>query len=227
MSKPQWLPLIEQQLKENPKSVSYAFSTLSEEGKPKVRYVIHRGITPSSLLLTTTDTRMSKPVHLKHDPTVEIAWWIESTNVQFRITGKAVTIPSSTSSNSTENSDTLDAIRLLGVEGLEEGTKEYWENKRKELWKGVSGHLRAGFGRPTPGKQLDQVESSDNWPETIPAESDKPEEQKTIESAYSHFAIIAIAPEQVEYLELKPIPNRRTQWKRQNNGEWEETKVAP
>ncbi|WRT64641.1 uncharacterized protein IL334_001575 [Kwoniella shivajii] len=224
MSKPQWLPLIEQQLKENPKALSYAFSTLSEENKPKVRFVIHRGITSSALLLTTTDTRMSKPVHLAHSPTTEIAWWIENTNVQFRITGSAVTIPSS----SADDEDKFkEAIKKLGVEGSEEGTKEYWVEKKKELWKSVSGHLRAGFGRPKPGTPLDQVPSSDTWPETIPAESDKPEEQKTIKFAYDNFAIIAIAPEAVEYLELKPIPNRRTQYKRQSNGEWEETKVAP
>ncbi|WWD00705.1 hypothetical protein V866_007640 [Kwoniella sp. B9012] len=221
MSKTPWLPLIEQQLKENPKSTTYAFSTLSEEGNPKVRFVIHRGISPNALLLTTTDTRMSKPKHISHSPTVEIAWWIEATNVQFRITGKAVSIPTPSSSSIQE------AIKTLGVDGLEEGSEKWWESKRKELWGGVSGHLRAGFGRPTPGKKLDEVEGSDKWPETIPAESDKQDEQKTIDAAYDHFAIIAIAPEAVEYLELKPIPNRRTQWKRKEGGEWEETKVAP
>ncbi|WWC59578.1 uncharacterized protein I303_102135 [Kwoniella dejecticola CBS 10117] len=221
MSKPQWLPLVEQQLKENPKSTTYAFSTLSEEGKPKVRFVIHRGITSNGLLLTTTDTRMAKPQHLAHSATTEVAWWIEPTNVQFRITGPAATIHPS--------QDLQKAFKTLGVEGQtdEEGSAEWWENKRKELWKGVSGHLRAGFGRPPPGKKLDEVEGSDKWPETIPAESDKPEEQKTIQNAYDHFAIIAIAPEAVEYLELKPVPNRRTQYRRQGDGEWEETKVAP
>ncbi|WWC68069.1 uncharacterized protein I206_101988 [Kwoniella pini CBS 10737] len=220
MSKPHWLPLIEQQLKENPKSTTYAFSTSSEEGKPKVRYVIHRGITSNALLLTTTDTRMAKPQHIAHSPTIEIAWWIEPTNVQFRITGKAVTIHPS--------QDLKKAFETLGTEGKEEeGNEEWWENKRKDLWKSVSGHLRAGFGRPTPGKELDKVENSENWPETIPAESDKPDEQKVIKNAYDHFAIIAIAPEAVEFLELKPIPNRRTQYKRQSNGEWNETKVAP
>ncbi|WVF69642.1 hypothetical protein IAT40_004421 [Kwoniella sp. CBS 6097] len=229
MSKPQWVPLLEQQLKENPKSTTYAFSTLSKEGNPKVRYVIHRGITRSSLLLTTTDTRMGKPEHLAHSPTIELAWWIEPTNVQFRITGQAVTIPSSTGS-STTSADTTDfdkAIKVLGLEGQEEGKADWWENERKKLWEGVSGHLRAGFGRPPPGKKLDEVESSDKWPETIPAKSDKPDEQKTIDYAYSHFAIIAIAPQAVEFLELKPIPNRRTQWRRQDDASWDETKVAP
>ncbi|OCF30770.1 hypothetical protein I316_07577 [Kwoniella heveanensis BCC8398] len=222
-SKPQWVPLLEQQLKENPKSTTYAFSTLSKEGNPKVRYVIHRGITPSSLLLTTTDTRMGKPEHLAHSPTIELAWWIESTNVQFRITGQAVTIASGA------ETDFDKALHVLGLKAgqEEEGKAEWWENERKKLWEGVSGHLRAGFGRPPPGKKLDEVESSDKWPETIPAKSDEPDEQKTIDYAFSHFAIIAIAPQAVEFLELKPIPNRRTQWRRQADGSWDELKVAP
>ncbi|WVR04766.1 hypothetical protein IAU60_001778 [Kwoniella sp. DSM 27419] len=227
MSKPQWVPLLEQQLKENPKSLSYAFSTLSKEGNPKVRYVIHRGITPSSLLLTTTDTRMSKPVHLAHSPTIELAWWIENTNVQFRVTGQAVTVPTSSGAGDESSSVFLDAIKTLGVDGLEEGKAEWWDDQRRKLWESVSGHLRAGFGRPPPGKKLDEVESPDKWPETIPAKSDDAAEQKTIDYAYSHFAIIAIAPQAVEYLELKPVPNRRTQWKRNPNGDWDETKVAP
>ncbi|WWD21614.1 hypothetical protein CI109_106100 [Kwoniella shandongensis] len=222
MSKPAWTSALEQQLKDNPKSVTYAFSTLSSENKPKVRYVVHRGVTPSNILLTTTDTRMSKPAHLAHSPTVEIAWWIENTNVQFRITGQAYSLPLTTTAPEFPT-----IIKGLGLEGKEEGNAEWWEKKRKELWGSVSGHLRAGFGRPTPGKKLEEVEGSDKWPETIPAESDDPEESKTITNALDHFAIIAIKPEAVEYLELKPIPNRRTQWALQGDGSWQETKVAP
>ncbi|KAK8847523.1 hypothetical protein IAR55_005381 [Kwoniella newhampshirensis] len=224
MSKPAWANALDQQLKENPKALSYAFSTLSSENKPKVRFVIHRGVTPSNLLLTTTDTRMSKPAHLAHSPTVELAWWIEDTNVQFRITGQAYTLPPDLSSKSDEASKIIEGLKM---EGKEEGSAEWWEKKRKELWGGVSGHLRAGFGRPTPGKKLEEVEGSDKWPETIPAESDDPEERKTIEYALEHFAIIAIRPEAVEFLELKPIPNRRTQWTVQADGTWQESKVAP
>lgn len=56
MPNPAWISALEGQLKENPKSVSkylalepllhlttgYALSTLTPDGKPKVRYVIHR-----------------------------------------------------------------------------------------------------------------------------------------------------------------------------------------
>lgn len=45
-AKPAWLSILEQQLKENTKCLAYAFSTLSQEGTPKVRHVIHRGCEP-------------------------------------------------------------------------------------------------------------------------------------------------------------------------------------
>ena len=55
---------------------------------------------------------------------------------------------------------------------------------------------------------------------------DDPKENELIEQALSHFALIAIVPDEAEYLELKPMPNRRTQW-RSKAGEWEKTGVAP
>lgn len=62
-------------------------------------------------------------------------------------------------------------INGLKVTGTEESQKEWWEGKRNELWQGVNGRLRAGFGRPSPGKRLEEVEDSSKWPETIPAKS--------------------------------------------------------
>ncbi|WVQ75905.1 hypothetical protein IAR50_005540 [Cryptococcus sp. DSM 104548] len=222
-SKPVWVGILEQQLKENPKALAYAFSTLASNGDPKVRHVIHRGITPSSILLTTTDTRMSKPVHLSHSPRFEIAWWLPDTNVQFRITGQAYTIPPTFA----QDGNAGQIIKELGVEGKEEGTAEWWQGKREELWEGVSGHLRAGFARPAPGAELKDAEDSSKWPETIPAQSDDEKDKELVKTALDHFALIALRPTAVEYLELKPIPNRRTQWKSQDGKAWTEYKVVP
>jgi hypothetical protein len=49
----------------------------------------------------------------------------------------------------------------------------------------------------------------------------------TIKYAKSHFAILAISAQQVDYLELKPLPNRRAGYVRQNDGEWTKEDVAP
>jgi hypothetical protein len=59
------------------------------------------------------------------------------------------------------------------------------------------------------------------------ASQDDPEEKKQIESALKNFALVAIQVDAFEYLELAETPNRRTQWIRQDDGSWEERKVAP
>nr|ODN93658.1 hypothetical protein L204_04841 [Cryptococcus depauperatus CBS 7855] len=224
-----WVSVLEKQLEENPKCIVFALSTLSPENKPRVRHVNYRGLTPSNLILTSTDLRWSKPVHLNHSSTIEIAWWLRDTNTQFRITGQAFIIPPSAESEGWDK-----VIEGLHLTGKEEGKKDWWCKKKDELWSVLSGHLRASFGRPIPGRKLEEVDDSGEWPETIPAKSrqDDVKEQKLIEKAWSNFAIIAIRPEAVEFLELNPVPNRRTQWawkKRSDGleiGSWEEVKVT-
>lgn len=128
-----------------------------------------RTVTPSScLLVTTTDTRMQKANHLAAHSDVEIAWWIEPTNTQFRISGQAVTIasPSIDSEGSIQNK-----LRKLKPFG-DEKQADWWESERARIWKSVSGHLRAGFARPAPGTPLDQADRKpEDWSESIPAES--------------------------------------------------------
>ncbi len=58
-------------------------------------------------------------------------------------------------------------------------------------------------------------------------EQDDPKMKKDIEFALNNFALLAIDPTNVEYLELKPTPNHRTQWNKQPNGDWERVEVAP
>ena len=58
------------------------------------------------------------------------------------------------------------------------------------------------------------------------SEQDDPEKQKEIDAAFNNFALLVIKAEAAEYLELKPQPNVRTQWKRQGD-DWKETKVCP
>lgn len=127
--------------------------------------IIHSTVTPGNILITTTDTRMQKPVHLKHNPVLEIAWWIDDSAVQFRITGDGYTIPSPTSPNGPELLAT--AVKALGEDGASgrEGNEEWWEAKRKEMWeKEMSGHLRGSFGRPNPGKKMSEIEEKpEDW----------------------------------------------------------------
>jgi len=99
---------------------------------------------------------MQKPNHLAHDPTLEIAWWIEETAVQFRLTGRGYAVPP-------DAEGTKKAIETIGVEGEEQDVK-WWDNKREQVWGDFSGHLRGSFGRPPPGRKLEDVkEKPEDW----------------------------------------------------------------
>ncbi|ORY30325.1 hypothetical protein BCR39DRAFT_494590 [Naematelia encephala] len=226
--KPEWVEKFESIVKPSQDYTTYALSTLNPEGKPKVRHVIHRDLTPSALFLTTTDTRMQKPVHLRHDPTVEIAWWIVEPAVQFRITGQAYVIPPANEADSA--SKFHDILTGLGLDPDKnvEGKPEWWEGQRKLLWdKAMSGHLRGSFGRPPPGTPLSEIEQKpEDWISSLPNDSDDPKVKKDIEYALSHFALLAIKPTGFELLELKATPNKRTQWTLKGD-EWVRVEVAP
>ncbi len=130
-------------------------------------------VTPGNVLLTTTDTRMQKPVHLASNPILEIAWWIDDSAVQFRITGEGYTVPSPDAPN---GHDLIDkAVKALGQDGAggREGNPEWWEGKRREMWaKEMSGHLRGSFGRPQPGKKMSEiVEKPEDWLQRLDVES--------------------------------------------------------
>jgi pyridoxamine 5'-phosphate oxidase len=111
---------------------------------------------------------MAKPAHLAAHPALELAWWFEQPNTQFRITGKGVTIPAP----SVESKESIEKkLKSIGAKSEEE-LGDWWEKERKRVWEGVSGHLRAGFARPPPGSKLEDADRKpEDWPETIPTSS--------------------------------------------------------
>ena len=125
-------------------------------------------VTPSNLLLTTTDTRMQKPTQLASHHDVEIAWWIEPPAIQFRLQGKAYTLPP-------DKTEVAKALKAMGLQG-DEADGKWWENKRKEVWeKEMSGHLRGSFARPAPGTPLDQIDTKpEDWPTKLDPDSVRP-----------------------------------------------------
>jgi pyridoxamine 5'-phosphate oxidase len=151
-----------------PHRPAYPFSTYStSDNAPKVRYVVHRSLTPlSNLLLTSTDHRMKKYKELEENPNVELAFWMEKTGVQFRISGKAAVLP-----NKPEEKSALEKIlkETLHAKGSE-ATPEYWTQKRDEEFEKMSGHLRATFARPPPGTPLEDLKEGEkpgDWSESI------------------------------------------------------------
>lgn len=149
---------------------AYPFASVDPTtGAPKVRYVVHRALTPhSSILLFTTDTRMNKVNHLEKSPLAESSFWVDETGIQFRIAGKAYVVPSDADTSDSSRTAAEAIIQSMGAQG-DERTVDWWIGERERNWReGISGHLRATFARPTPGTPLDQCNvKPEDWTETI------------------------------------------------------------
>lgn len=66
------------------------------------------------------------------------------------------------------------------------------------------------------------------WPETVPKrdEADGEEQERLVKQALDNFVLVVLDPTEIDFLELNPIPNRRTTWTK-NGREWKEQIVVP
>src|SRR6266702_12811 len=208
----------------------FQLATVDDAGKPCVRSLIHRAfLVPSSrpafpVLVTSTDIRTPKVHQIAHADTVELAWWINATLDQFRISGLARVFASPQQSIP---APLHNAVECAGINALEM-TGFDWEAKRRELFDAVSEEMRATWCRPTPGTPLKDGEDANDWPLRVP----KPNEAKTdrekelAELALSNYALIAIEPLRVDWLQMAIKPNQRTFFTRTEDG-WSEEVVVP
>jgi pyridoxamine 5'-phosphate oxidase len=206
---------------------AYSLATLLSNSSgtfPRSRSVIHRGIvSPSSsrpLLLTTTDIRTPKAHQLHANPNSEATFWFAGPKVQFRIVASTYLLPQS----SHPWHASFPAYELTGSEN----SQFNWDHERLEAFDGISGHLRASFVRPVPGTPTASYEEAKKWPETAAkrGEAKEEEEKRVVEEALTNFALVVLDAAEVEFLELGPIPNRRTKWTKKGN-QWEEQIVVP
>ncbi|KZW00494.1 hypothetical protein EXIGLDRAFT_721269 [Exidia glandulosa HHB12029] len=207
-----WLARLTQALSKHPSSNTYSLATV-EDKIPRVRTVVHRTFlgqdTPAPLLVTTTDVRTPKSAQIADNWNTEICWWIEPTQEQWRITGNALLVPHS---------------KHTGRIGeLPPGYD--WTEERQRTFNTVSGRIRASFCRPVPGTSL---EPGTTWPEQLPplGEWKNDVEREQVETAFENFALLVICPLEVDFVELKPIPNIRTTYAI-HDGKWEERAVVP
>ena len=111
----------------------------------------------------------------------------------------------------------------LGGSGIAALSKEDfdWEEKRKEMFGGMSRHMKATWCRPVPGSRLEGGDEA-RWPVTVDDEGDV-----NWQTALGNFALVVVDPTEVDYVELGPIPQRRTRFWRTPEGLWEEEAVVP
>ncbi|KAJ3754651.1 hypothetical protein EV360DRAFT_51196 [Lentinula raphanica] len=247
---PRWQSAITNALEKYEKSVVMQLASIDVNSPiPTVRSLIFRSfVNPSSnpglpLILTTTDVRSPKTAQIIANPNVHIAWWIEGSQEQYRITGKASLIPSpqdplhkhflhsATSPSSSPSPSPNTGMAALNQENFD------WEAKRLEVFKTMSAHMKASWCRPTPGSPLvGGEEEAKKWPERVdePSEPEGPDEseesrenRKNWETSFRNFALILVDPSEVDYVELGVLPNRRTQFSRSSRGIWKEQALVP
>ncbi|CAK9786108.1 hypothetical protein CC85DRAFT_283786 [Cutaneotrichosporon oleaginosum] len=123
---------------------------------------------------------------------------------------------------------TLSALVSWGVApNAPESSPSWWEAERARIWDSLSPALRATFARPAPpGSTLADAPSPETWITRMEAHAKNPEEAKGLTEAWEHFAVIALAPERVEMLELACEPHRRACWVRDGDS-WVKEELVP
>ena len=209
----------------------FQLATIDETGTPRVRSLINRAflVPPSSpalaLLVASTDIRTPKVQQIAYAHTVELAWWVNATSDQFRITGPAriFAAPEHSISSPPRNAPDSAGIKALEASGFD------WEAKRRELFDAVSEQMRATWCRPPPGSILKGgYEEMNDWPVKVPKPSDAKtkKEKELAELALSNYAIVVIEPLNVDWVQMAIKPNRRTFFAREGS-EWKEEVVVP
>jgi hypothetical protein len=108
-----------------------------------------------------------------------------------------------------------------------ESSRSWWEAERARIWDSLSPALRATFARPAPpGSTLADAPSPETWITRMEAHAKNPEEAKGLIDAWEHFAVVALAPERVEMLELACEPHRRACWVRDGDA-WVKEELVP
>ncbi|KAF8204146.1 hypothetical protein K438DRAFT_1819155 [Mycena galopus ATCC 62051] len=228
MAVPRWKAALDNALAAHSKSTVIQLASLDPSTPvPHVRSLIFRRfVSPTDnpahpLLLATTDIRTPKTAQMIANPHVQVVWWIDGSQEQYRFAGKAHIIPAPVHA--------LHKHFLHTVGPLSEGGDYDWEAKRIEVFKSMSPMMKASWCRPTPGSRLEGGEDeAKKWPVKLEEPEAGDEEGKRLwEMSLSNFALVIIEPQDVDYVELRPIPNRRTRFWRTSGGVWNEEALVP
>ncbi|SPO45463.1 related to tRNA dihydrouridine synthase [Moesziomyces antarcticus] len=207
----------------------------------------------SPCLLTTTDVRTPKVQQLTsqsslraHGPDgsrggeCEIAWWIESAQLQFRISGTVHVLPTPGHPlRSLFPFERLSPPRAPGSEAIDAFD---WDKERKRIFDKLNPGLLASFCRPTPGSahpnadRLQQAKPKDDtsspWPLELPSpgKEENEEQKRMLEQSEKNFALVVVEPYKVDLVNL--ADDTRTVYELQPGecaatGRWTARRVVP
>ncbi|EJF67430.1 hypothetical protein DICSQDRAFT_158842 [Dichomitus squalens LYAD-421 SS1] len=234
-SAPRWVEAINKALghPDNKGKIIYQIATVDTNGQPRVRSQVHRGFMEPDghpelpILVTSTDARTPKVGQLHSHQRTELAWWMEGSQDQFRISGITHIFPSpaqgAPGNGPTPIADEAIALKLLQNSGFD------WEAKRKETFDGMKPGMRASWAIPyPPGTFLPSYDEQKKWPKEVPLEQDAKtdEDKKNIDFAFRNFALMLFEPVQVDWVALGVHPNQRIKFTR-DEGVWIEQQVVP
>ncbi|KAF8346930.1 pyridoxamine 5'-phosphate oxidase-domain-containing protein [Amanita rubescens] len=236
MSTPRWLTAIQNALAKYEKQTVIQLATIATDTViPQARsHIVRSFLVPPNapslpLIVTTTDIRTPKVSQINLNPNVHIVHWIEGTQEQFRFAGRAVIVPSPNHALYQHFMYDIAKQRKNGIAVLVDSGFD-WEKQRINIFKSLSGHMRATWCRPVPGSPLTGgEEEAKKWPvrlEEPGADSDE-ESKSNWETALTNFALLVIDPYECDYIELGVVTNRRTKFSRTEEGDWKEEALVP
>jgi pyridoxamine 5'-phosphate oxidase len=232
MTAPRWKNAIEKAIEKYKKSTVIQLATVDAERKiPQIRSLIFRAFLSDSsgtnhVLVSTTDVRAPKAEQIASNPWVQLVWWIDETQEQFRISGWAGVVPEPGNPlfQRFKQQVVTSAVRGGGIQTLEKEGLD-WEKKRDEIFASLSGHMKASWCHPAPSVELvGGYEESKKWPERV---GDGEEDKENWDKAMKNFGLLVVDPVEVDYVELGVVPNRRTRFKRDEAGVWKEEPIVP
>jgi tRNA-dihydrouridine synthase 2 len=195
-----------------------------DDGSPGGIGVQNPNFGSSPCLLTTTDIRTPKVQQLTsqsglrahgHDGSrggeCEIAWWIESSQLQFRISGTVHVLP-----RQGHPLWSLFPFERLSPPRTDSTSSEPfdWDAERIRIFNKLSPGLLASFCRPTPGThhpnadRLSQAQAKDDisspWPLELPlpGQEASEEQKRQLEESQNNFALVVIEPNKVDVVNL-------------------------
>jgi pyridoxamine 5'-phosphate oxidase len=121
-------------------------ATVAADGTPRVRTLVFRGWALPASLDLLTDGRSAKPAELAGQPAVELCWLLPRARSQFRLRGKAISLPS---------------------DGAAREQLTHWHRLTPEG--------RALWAWPPPGQPWDPSGLSGPIPQHLPEEAPMPE----------------------------------------------------
>ncbi|KAI0640261.1 hypothetical protein C8Q77DRAFT_1069981 [Trametes polyzona] len=233
MAAPRWVEAINKALShpDNKGKVIYQVATVDARNVPHVRSQVHRAfLNPEGrpdlpLLVTSTDARSPKVSQIRANQRVELAWWMEGSQDQFRISGFAHVFPSPSAPGDASRPTPIPA-EAIALKTLEQQGFD-WDKKRIEVFNKMNPGMRASWCAPQPpGSAIASYEEQKAWPREVPQEPESEEDKKNAETAQTNFALMLFEPVEVDWVALGIQPNRRTVFTRDGE-KWNEQLVTP